>query len=112
MRYLLSSAFVLCLCLTTTEARADERPKDAVKATVVKVDDTGNKITLKWTDKEGKAQEKEFEVKDTVKMYGKENKPAKLNEFRTGGTIYFTMTGDNLAGLWIDAGKEKDPKNP
>jgi len=102
LRYLLSFTFVLCFCLV---AVADERPKDAMKAAIVKVDDVGNKITLKWTDKEGNQQEKVFEVKDTVKLYNEENKPAKLTDFRTAKEIYFTHTGGNLTGLWMDSDK-------
>ena len=106
LRFALSSVVLgLCLGLVAyAEKEKDARPKDAMKATVVKVDETGNKITLRFTDKEGKSQERAFDVKDNVKLYGRTGAAAKLNEFKTGGNIYFTMTGDNLTGVWMDSG--------
>jgi hypothetical protein len=102
LRYALS-AFGLVLCLGLVAVAADDKPpKDAMKATVVRVDETGNKITLKWTDKDGKPQERAFEVKDTVKLYGAGGKPARLNEFKAGSTIHFTELAGTLTGVWME----------
>ena len=119
LRYALSCVVLgLCLGLVANAQEGKDkdtadRPKDAMKATVVKVDETGNKITLRFTDKEGKSQERAFDVKDNVKLYGRTGAAAKLNEFKTGGNIYFTQTGDNLTGLWMDSGTttDKDAKD-
>src|SRR5262245_65348966 len=100
------SAFAVVLCLSVAAVAQDAKdkadegapPKDAIKATIARVDETGNKITLKWTDKDGKPQEKMFEVKDAVKLYGPGGKPVRLNQFKAGGPVFFTYAGENLTG--------------
>jgi hypothetical protein len=86
LRYVISSALVLCLGFVVALA-AEDKKNDEQKATITKVDTKNKELTVKMKDKDGKDVEKTFKLTEDIRYLDSTGKAAVIDIFTSGNEV-------------------------
>ena len=91
----------LAVCTAGSVSAADAAKKDSmhVHGTISKIDAKKDSLTVKTTGKDGKAQEKTFQIPTTAKMVDETGKTAKLDSFKNGYSVCITEKDNKVTEL-------------
>jgi hypothetical protein len=85
------------------KTKADNQGKHHHHATITKVDGQKDTITVKMMDKNGKEQEKTFQLPKDIRYLDNTGKVARLDDFRPGDDVLITQKAGTVTELKKDA---------
>ena len=81
------------------KTKGDKKDKDHVQAVITKVDAPKDTITVKMMDKDGKEQEKTFQLAKDAKYLNSAGKTAKLDAFHPGDNVCIAQKEDKVTEM-------------
>jgi hypothetical protein len=87
------------LVLAEDAKKADDHSARHMQGTICKVDSQKNTVTLKTTDKNGKSEDKTFQLAKDVKILDAAGKDAKLASLKDGDNVCLTEKDDKITEL-------------